>query len=222
MGKYIQAFPAPLSDIGKRTFLATKKGDHVRIFLLMMCLIPMVGLGQDSCPENAFQIGNRCVCSFGYVTTNQGCEKVDLQCNYGFRKVENSCVKIDLPENASINPMSEEGWKCDLGFRKVNGSCMKIDLPENASISLMSEEGWACDLGFEKIDDACVVMSTGELIKSLNTLNYIMLNMAMPNSGRSCSSGFDACEDECDNQFYSLTDENRCLEACKKGKQACE
>lgn len=82
-------------------------------------------------PANAFVIGDRWVCEYGY------------------RKVEDGCVEIVVPENGILRGY---GWVCKDGFRNIEGACVDIGVPRHAHAIGST---WFCDVGYRKVDAAC-------------------------------------------------------------------
>lgn len=60
-------------------------------------------------------------------------------------------------------------------------------------------------------------MTHDELVKEVEILNELLVNNIL-----TCSSIFDACEDECKIQFPSYVDDKRCVKACKVGRDLCK
>lgn len=127
-------------------------------------------------------------------------------------------MKIQLPENASISVLG--GWQCNIGYLKNGNECVKVQLPDNAHFTFGSM--WECNAGFIKNGKSCRAMNRDELVNQVRLLNQLLLLQMSKSSGGSCSSGFDACEDECGDQFSSYYDKQKCVEACEEGKDACD
>lgn len=200
--------------------------------LIIFILISLLAYAEDQCPPNSSTdiLGGGCRCNTGYEAKNNQCVKIQppenaaisimggWQCNTGYQKNGNKCDKVDLPNNASFT--FGASWSCNQGYKQSENECIKVELPDNAYFTFGSM--WECNAGFTKSGNSCRAMNRDELVDQVKFLNQMFLMQMSKSSGGSCSSGFDACEDECDDQFSSYYDEKKCVEACEEGKAACD
>ncbi|MBE4195976.1 hypothetical protein HJ093_22605 [Vibrio parahaemolyticus] len=202
------------------------------LILLLALMFPVLASAELQCPPNSSPdyLGINCYCDTGFEVKNNLCSKIEVpenatisilggwQCNMGYKKTGNKCTKVEVPENATLTYGGS--WACNTGYRKNNSKCDKVALPKNAHFTFGST--WQCDSGFKQAGNACVPMTNSELIQQVNLLNRMLMMQMAKSKGGDCSSAFKACEDECDDKFSSYRDEDMCVEACKKGKRACE
>ncbi len=117
-------------------------------------------------PANAFVIGDRWVCEYGYRKVEDGCVEIVVPengilrgygwvCKDGFRNVEGACVDIGVPRHAHAIGST---WFCDVGYRKVDAACERdgIEIPKNArQVGLMA---WVCNNGYVRSRNECVAI----------------------------------------------------------------
>lgn len=194
-------------------------------------LWPLLSFSSPQCPSNSSPavIGQGCSCDLGYELQGKQCVKMDIpenasasilggwDCDTGYEERGNQCVKAHLPKNADFT--YDANWECKQGYQRNGQECDKVELPKNAHFIYGAT--WECNAGFVSTGKSCREMSRDELVnqvKSLNEMLYIQLSK--PSNG-SCSSGFNACKKECDIQFSSYNDQDKCAEACEEGNDRC-
>jgi len=204
----------------------------MRYLLLIVLFVPIPGFAETQCPPNSHPdiLGRGCMCNAGYEVKNNQCIKIKVpdnastsilggwQCNTGYIRKGNECDKVVLPDNASF--IYGGTWTCNTGYQQRGNQCIKVNLPDNAHFTFGSM--WECNAGFTKNGKSCRKMNRDELVNQVRLLNQMLIMQMSKQTGGDCSSGFDACEDECDDQFSSYYDEKKCVEACEEGKDACD
>ncbi|WP_199877640.1 hypothetical protein [Salinivibrio sp. MA427] len=136
------------------------------------------------------------------------------QCNTGYRKDGDKCDKVQLPSHANFT--FGDSWSCNQGYKRSGDKCIKVQLPDNAHFTFGSV--WECNAGFTKNGNSCRAMNRNELVEQVKLLNQMLIIQMSKSSGGRCSSGFDECEDECDDQFSSYYDEKNALKHVRKAR----
>lgn len=206
---------------------------HIRKLVVFPLVLLSVGAAwAQQCPPNARPdiFGKGCVCNTGYVVENGYCVEMKIpdnahpnylggwDCDRGFKKAGNECIAVQLPPNASFTYGG--GWVCNQGYERRGNTCERVILPDNAHFTFGSM--WECNPGFKKQGGQCVDMNRHELIEQNKRLSEMLYMQMSKSTGGDCSAGFDACEDECDDQFSSYSNEDKCEEVCEEGKDACD
>jgi len=199
-------------------------------FLLLLAT-SRLALAAEECPANSHPdiFGRGCVCNTGYVVENEACVKMRVpanahpnylggwECDHGYTKAGDECAAVQLPPNASFT--FGGNWTCNQGYERNGNGCAQVVLPDNAHFTFGAM--WECDPGYKKDGGQCFEMNKQELIEKTKLLNLMLYMQMSKSTGGDCSSGFDACEDECDDQFSSYSDQQKCEDACDEGKDAC-
>lgn len=176
----------------------------VRVLLTacILMLLATVVAAEDECPANSHP---------GYV--GSGC-----RCDMGYQRSGNRCV-----ESPALRQQSSPSFRslpCKSGYKEIDGECKQVRFPENANSESRSSQ--PCNIGYKRVGENCREMDNAELRELVRKLTDTVILQAATGSSSDCSSGFDACEDECDDQFYSYSDEEKCVEACEEGEDACD